>query len=411
MKFLIAYRQLPVNNLILAIGRMMTTLGSCVFSMLTLILSLKMGLSASAIAVVMFAYGVLSVPTSLIGGKLADRFSKKKIIICCDLCSIVACYYASAVPLSWTSLIVFALGTLLQGMEYPAYTALIAELTPSDQREAAYSLNYLGSNLGMILSPTLGGILFKNHLNLMFLLQGTCIALSTFLIFRFLDETKTFTDGSVYETSDDSLPLHAVLKNNHVIVMFIILMALYFAVYNQYTYLLPLDMGVIHGDNGAVIYGTVSSINCITVVICTPLITKWFDRLKEPSKITVGCMLVTAGFVLYILLRGWIPGYYPVMIIFTWGEIFTTITMDTFITRRIPSSHTGRVISIANIVQSMVIGLYQMFTGRLYDFLGAPLTWAVVITTGMLCVVGSVYLIYKDRKKYPLLYQQEERNQ
>ncbi|MGM9940736.1 MAG: MFS transporter [Bulleidia sp.] len=408
MKFLTAYRQLPVNNHILAIGRMMTTLGSCVFSMLTLILSLKMGLSASAIAVVMFAYGVLSVPTSLIGGKLADRFSKKKIIICCDLCSIIACFYTASVPLSWTSLIVFALGTLMQGMEYPAYTALIAELTPSEQREAAYSLNYLGSNLGMILSPTLGGLLFQNHLNLMFVLQGSCIALSTFLICRFLDETKTFTDGSVYETSDDSLPLRAVFRNNHVIVMFIILMALYFSVYNQYTYLLPLDMGMIHGDAGAVIYGTVSSINCVTVVICTPLITKWFDRLKEPSKITAGCMLVTAGFVLYIFLRGWIPGYYPVMIIFTWGEIFTTITMDTFITRRIPSSHTGRVISVANIVQSIGIGLYQMLTGKLYDILGAPVTWTVVIATGAACVAVSLYLKYRDRREYPLLYQREE---
>ena len=92
------------------------------------------------------------------------------------------------VPLSYVSLIVFALGTLLQSMEWSSYTALIADLTPSDQREQAYSLNYLGTNLGMILSPTLAGILFQNHLPVMFVLQGTAIGISTLLIWLFLDE-------------------------------------------------------------------------------------------------------------------------------------------------------------------------------------------------------------------------------
>lgn len=174
MHFLNEYKGLGRNNYILFIGKMMTSFGSMVFSMITLILSQKLGVKATEIAVLMFLVGIISMPVGMIGGKLADRCSKKKVIIICDIVSIVSCFYAAIVPLSMTSIVVFALGSLFQSMEYPSYTALIAEVTPSSKRQQAYSLNYLGMNLGMVLSPAIAGFLFKDYLWLMFVLQAVC---------------------------------------------------------------------------------------------------------------------------------------------------------------------------------------------------------------------------------------------
>ena len=382
----------------------MTALGSMVFSMLTLILSQKLGMDATTIAMVMFVYGLCNVPLAVIGGKLADRYSRKKIIVLCDLCSIVACFYTAMVPLSYFSLAVFALGTLLQSMEWSSYTALIAALTPSDQREQAYSLNYLGTNLGMILSPILAGILFGNHLALMFVLQGTAIGISTLLIWFFLDESQTYENDNVYEQAQESVSLWQVIRENRLVIFFVVLLAMYFAVYNQYQYLLPLDMGRIHGETGALIFGTVSSINCITVVICTPVITKLFSEKKDIWKTALGSLTVTAGYLLYLITRSFVPGYYIVMIVFTWGEILQSISMDSYVTRRVPSSHTGRIVALESVTQSIFMGVFQMLVGWIYDLSGAVPTWIVVIGTGVITTALLAVLARIDRKKYPQLY-------
>ena len=68
-------------------------------------------------------------------------------------------------------------------------------IPPTDQ-----SVGSLGTTfIGMILSPTLAGILFQNHLPVMFVLQGTAIGISTLLIWLFLDESQTYENDNVYE--------------------------------------------------------------------------------------------------------------------------------------------------------------------------------------------------------------------
>ena len=407
MHFLNEYKGLGRNNYILFIGKMMTSFGSMVFSMITLILSQKLGVKATEIAVLMFLVGIISMPVGMIGGKLADRCSKKKVIIICDIVSIVSCFYAAIVPLSMTSIVVFALGSLFQSMEYPSYTALIAEVTPSSKRQQAYSLNYLGMNLGMVLSPTIAGFLFKDYLWLMFVLQAVCIGFSTILIAVFLNESLTYESSSQYEEAKDNHSLKEVMKANPLIVFFALVNAVYFAVYSEYQYLLPLDMGSVHGNNGALIYGTVSSINCIVVVLFTPLITKWFAKMSDIIKVETGSILVVLGFVMYIVLRGYVPAYYLVMTVFTWGEIFATISMDAYVTARTPSSHLGRIIAFENVVQALMMGIYEMLVGNAYDHLGSSLTWAIVIGTGIMAVVMYDSIRRKDHRVYSNLYEKQ----
>lgn len=407
MHFLNEYKGLGRNNYILFIGKMMTSFGSMVFSMITLILSQKLGVKATEIAVLMFLVGIISMPVGMIGGKLADRCSKKKVIIICDIVSIVSCIYAALVPLSLISIIVFALGSLFQSMEYPSYTALIAEVTPSSKRQQAYSLNYLGMNLGMVLSPTIAGFLFKDYLWLMFVLQAVCIGFSTVLIALFLNESLTYESDNEYEEARDNHSLIEVMKTNPLIVFFALVNAVYFAVYSEYQYLLPLDMGSVHGDNGALIYGTVSSINCIVVVLFTPLITKWFAKMSDIIKVETGSILVVLGFVMYIVLRGYVPAYYLVMTVFTWGEIFATISMDAYVTARTPSSHLGRIIAFENVVQALMMGIYEMLVGNAYDHLGSSLTWAIVIGTGIMAVVMYDSIRRKDHRIYSNLYEKQ----
>lgn len=405
------YKGLRKEIYVLFFGRIVTNLGSMVWPMLTMILSQKLGMDASSIAVLMVASTFLMMPANLLGGRLADRCDRKMMIVCCD-CVSVACYIACGLlPLGYVTVGLMLVASLFQSMEYPSYNALFADLTATRDRERAYSLEYLGANLGLVLSPTIAGMLFKNYLWLSFLISGVAIGCSTALIFFLVRDTTPEPDESeesVYQKSRGTDSLWTVLRENRTLLLYLGITALYYAAYGQYNYLMPLDMGRVHGEDGAVIFGTVSSLNCIVVVLFTPLITRVFRRVTDVQKIFVGQALVAVGYLLFLTLMGRIPVYYVAMLLFTWGEIFATIADGPYLSTRIPASHRGRVNGVISVSGAVIGGLCDLTVGRLYDHVGSTAAWTLVMGILGLALALTVALIFRDKKAYPKLYTEKE---
>ena len=401
------YKGLRKEIYVLFFGRIVTNMGSMVWPMLTLIMSQKLGMNASTIAVVMVLSGVIMVPAEVIGGKLADRFNKKHIIVKFDLLSIVCYIICGLVPLSVVTIILMLIAGVAQSLEYPSYNSLLADLSTTADRGKAYSLMYLGGNLGLVLSPTIAGLLFKDHLWLSFIISGVAIGLSTILIaFKIKDITpvEDTSEESVYQQARSDISIFQVLKENKVVVLFSVAIALYYAAYHQYGYLMPLDMGNIHGDTGAAIYGTVSSLNCIIVVIFTPIITRIFRKIIDTKKILTGQTLVLVGYVLFLLFLGHIPFYYVAMLLFTWGEIFTTISEGPYSTSRIPASHRGRINGFNSVLHFICQSVSQLAVGALYDNVSSTAAWIFTMSMVVTAMILTLILIKADRKAYPKLY-------
>lgn len=401
------YRGLRKELYILFFGRIVTNFGSMVWPMMTMILSQKMGMSASGIAVYMVVSSLIMIPTNLLGGRLADRYNKKNIIVAGDTASIV-CYLLCAVfPLSTATIVLMVLAGICQSMEYPAYDALTADLSATRDRERAYSLLYLGANLGLVLSPTIGGILFKDYLWLMFLLSALSIGCSTLLIFFKIKDITPEPDedeAAAYQAGRSSDSLLTILKENRVILLMMVILSSYYATYGMYNYLMPLDMGRVHGENGAVIFGTVSSLNCIVVVLFTPVITRLFARVRDTGKILIGQLFVTAGYLMFLLLLGHVPAYYAAMLLFTWGEIFVTIAEGPYLTSRIPASHRGRINALHSVLGTAIFSVFDLLIGRLYDGSGSTAAWTLVLAMLAFVMILTVILGILDRKAYPKLY-------
>ena len=240
-------------------------------------------------------------------------------------------------PISLSSIIVFSVASLFQSVEWPSYDALVADFSTSKDREKAYSLSYLGANLGLVLSPTLAGFLFNNHLNLAFLINGIAIALSTVLIFfRIKDVHREKDDGvaSEYEADLDSkTSAVSFILRNRVVLLFILASALANGVYAMYNYLMPLDMGMTYAERGSVLFGSMTSVNCIVVVTCTALITRLFNKVRESGKMLIGEGLILAGYLIFLLFirQPWLC--FVAITVFTFGEIFNTISSSPFLTR------------------------------------------------------------------------------
>ena len=402
------YRGLRKELYILFIGRIMTNMGAMIWPMFTLILNQKLGMNATTIAACVIIFGLVNLPVSLIGGKLADKLNKKNIIVVCDLVSIASFIYCSLVPVTITSIAIFALASLFQTIEWPSYDALVADFSTSKDRERAYSLSYLGTNLGLVLSPTIAGILFNNHLNLAFLINGISIALSTALIFFRIKDVHRETDESAasgYEAELDSkVSAFSLIGKNRVVLLFILAAALSNGVYSMYNYLMPLDLGQTYAEQGSVLFGSMASVNCIVVVTCTALITRFFRKIRECGKMLIGEGLIITGYLLLLLFirQPWMC--FVAITIFTFGEIFNTLSSSPFLTRRIPASHRGRILAVMNVFCGIASSGIQLLIGMLYDRSGSTIAWATIIGIGLAEMLIVSIMAGFDRKDYPDLY-------
>lgn len=387
----------------------MTNMGAMIWPMLTLILNNKLGMNASIIASYFLLFSICSIPVTLLGGKLADHFNKKNLIIFCDCFSIIAYISCGLLPLSMVSVWIMFFASLFQSAETPAYDALIADLSLPKDRARAYSLGYLGSNLGLVLAPTIGGLLFENYLWLAFIINGLAIASSTILIFFFIKDISREVDDSPtknnYESSQEGLSTLEVIKQNKLIILLAFITAASSIVYAQFNYLMPLDLARVHGNQGAVYFGTITSLNCILVVIFTPLFTQWLRKVTEVPKLIIGEFLEVSGLAIFMLLLGNIWAYYLAITIFTFGEIIKTLASNPYLTKRVPASHRGRILSIIMVFSALIAGIAQKGVGRIFDSAGSFVAWSLVLGVGILTIALEFWLSYLDKKMYRKLYE------
>ena len=173
---------------------------------------------------------------------------------------------------------------------------------------------------------------------------------------------------------------------------------------------MPLDLSAEYGENGSVIFGTMSSVNCIVVVVFTSLITRIFRRIHDADKFYFGTGLEILGYLIFLLAIRNTPFCYVAITIFTFGEIFNTLASSPFLTRRIPASHRGRVLAVTNVIVSLVASALQIGLGSVYDNpnLGRKYAWGIVILTGAIVLILITIIRILDRKDYPALYYRQK---
>ena len=143
LKFLEQYKHLGKEIYILFWGRIVTSMGSLIWPLLTLILENKLGYDATLIAGISFAMSILQFPMLLLGGRLADKRNRKNVIVICDLVTVVCYIICGLIPLSAYSIGLFYVASVFATIEGPSYDALIADLSDGEDRErhTAFSIS------------------------------------------------------------------------------------------------------------------------------------------------------------------------------------------------------------------------------------------------------------------------------
>ena len=383
-------------------------MGAMIMPMLTLILNQKFGLSASETALWIMLAGLINLPANLIGGQLADRISKKAMIIACDLVSITIYLICGVKAFNFASFIMIMVASFFQTIEGPAYSALVALVTPPGKEDKAFSIQYMGANVGFILAPIIGGFLFNNYLWLCFIIDAVTIAMSTVLIILFVDEKGYQTEEA--ETTTNKAPatqvtpttqanpadkgfISMLIKTNKPVILFMLAFALYEGGYSQFSYLMPIDFAKYHGDMGATIYGTVMSVSCFLVVILTPIITQIVESRNNQWKLVAGVAAQILSFGVFLVSLGHIPAYYIAIAIFIVGEILTMLCFSPYIVQAVGPEYRGRAFGWISFLGAVASGYVMWYSGRYVDANDDRNAW---IFTIVICVVALALSILLD---------------
>lgn len=404
------YKGMRKEVYVLFWGRTATNMGAMIWPMLTLILSNKLKMNASEIASVMLCLGLAQLPVNLLGGKLADYYNKKNLIVICDLVTVICYLLAMTCPISMKQIFLFFTASMFQVIEHPAYDALIADLTTAKDREKAYSLMYLGGNLGVVLAPSIGGFLFQNHLNLAYVIDGLTTLSSTVLIFLFIKDITSIKEKqeNIYETDKSRQSTWRILRSQKVLLFYLICEFVYEFLYTQFNFLLPLNLEMLYGAQGAVYFGLLTSLNGFIVIVGTPILTKMFRKFNDTSKLIIGQVLLFLSMAMYIFIQGMIPMYFLSMVLLTLGEIFSAISSYPYLTRRIPASHRGRFSSVSYLFKGTSKYSSQWMVGKVLGTKSMVFAWKSVACMGGVGCILYVILQKADKKKYSLLYEERK---
>jgi MFS family permease len=132
----------------------------------------------------------VSLVSGFFAGPLTDRWGRKPLM-CLSLSGQAVCLALYALA---HNALQFALVTVLEGIfesfYWPSASAQITDVVPEEKRSEVFALLHMGLNIGAAAGPLIGAAFFATSPRLLFWIAAGSTMLTTFLIGRFVPETK-----------------------------------------------------------------------------------------------------------------------------------------------------------------------------------------------------------------------------
>jgi MFS family permease len=390
------YRGMPKEIYILFVSRIINAMGDFVFPLLTIILTQSIGLSKEMAGFYISLTGLLRLPASLLGGKIADTFGRKKVIVFFNGLAIAFFVVAGLLKPSMEMVYFTILAGAAMTTAGPAHDSLIADLTTPENRSAAYSLTYMGWNIGFAVGPVMGGLLYQHHLSWVFFGDALTAFLALLLITFFINETIDRTKDDIQdqtrklERREEGSIVHVLFKRP-IIIYFCLILFGYNFTYSQWSFMLPMQTIQQFPEDGARYFGYIAGFNGLVVMLFTPILTKLAENLSHIRRAILGGIFYAIGFGMLGVLNS-LTFLFVWAFVFTLGEIILAISVTPFIVNYTPASHRGRMSSIMPLLYGLGYTLGPLGMGKVLSSISIETGWrglgiSVLIFTGFMVVL------------------------
>lgn len=387
------YRGLPRGVYVLALANVLNNLGNFVWPLLALLLTQKLGYNEAEAGFFLMLMMAVSAIGLFVGGKLADHLGRRGVFLVSRLLGaacFVPCAFLGASPaIPWLILASSAVGSAA----WPCFNAMAADLAPPEQRQSAYSLLYLGLNLGFAIGPMLAGFLFHRYMHWLFLGDALSTVISSFYVYLTLSETVIHGPCGGEETSAEAAEqgglIRALLHRPALVVFAFILMALSF-VYSQFAYGLPLQAAAVFGEAaGGRVYGSIMGLNALIVIVCTAPLTHLTRRFRSELNMGAGALCYALGFGMIGLIGDSLGLFALSTAVWTFGEILITTNAQAYTANHSPLTHRGRFNAFMEFATGIGRALGPWLMGRLALQRDIGAVWPVCF-----CLAAPLALIF-----------------
>ena len=407
------YSGLKRDVYIIFFARIINCVGNFVYPFLTIFLTQNLGMSKVRAGFYLLLASTMFVPGSAIGGKIADKFGRKKVMLIFQglaaLCFIPCAFLGKSIVIPYFLIA----ASLFGGIAQPASGAMMIDLTDASDRKQAFSLLYLGTNIGCAIGPMIAGILYNHYLKWLFIGDAATTLVSLALIAVYIKETiptvddldESIKSGAGDEKAEEGNVFTAILRRP-IVLIFVILSSIYAFIYSQHAYSIPLQLNEIFKSSGPAIFGTLMSVNAICVIVLTTLITGITKKLQPIFNVTLAGLFYTAGFSMLYFANSY-HMFILSTIIWTIGEILNATNEGVYIANHTPMSHRGRFNSIISIIGGTGYAVGPMLMGKYIGSRSARSAWVLVFYLGVISS-SLMYMLYVFERKAALKYKNSE---
>jgi len=352
--------------------------------------------SAFLLALDQFLGGIPIFLFSLIGGVVADRLERRKILLTSQwvqmaTASILTILVATGVVHVWHILTLSFISGLAQAFGGPAYSALIPTLVDKDDMPNAIALNSIQFNVAVMIGPALGGQLVR-------LGEKWCFGLNalSFLapIVALSIITTRFLPVKTTETMLDSLKqgLQFTRRQSSMEALIVLAFCMTFLGMPMRTYIPVFVKDIFH--RGPETYGNLLSLMGLGSILGS-LAIAWAGNFKHKGRAALAALMLLgaciSGFALSKSVH--LSGTILVVVGASMMVVFATVT--SLVQLITTNEMRGRVMSVYNVAFRGGMPMGNLLSGWLVPVFTAPVVLGV---NGFLLVLLALYFLVLQRR-------------
>ena len=334
-----------------------------------------------------------------LGGSLADRVDRRRLLLTTQFLMAVAAFLLWAI---WAAglhdpqliLLLTAMTGVFSGLMIPSWQAFVPALVPKTDLPSAITLNSTQFNASRALGPALAGVLLATSgAGLAFLLNG----ISFVAVIGMLWVVRANHGGERRRTSQGVIAgFGSALRYIRVrtgILIGILVALLVGGLGNPVT-----QFTVVFGDEvygaGPTVVGVLASAIGIGAVLMSPFLTSWDSRVPRSTVVRLALPLYALSIIAFGQSPNWVAG---LVTLFAVGGGFLAIisTTNTSVQMIVADHMRGRVMSVRVMGFTLSFPLGSLLQGALADWIGPR---ATVTGAGLLLLVAGLGLAAQPRR-------------
>ena len=295
------------------------------------------------------------------------------------------------------------LASCLNSFSGSAYDALVTEYTNIENRQAAFSLLYMGLNIGASIAPIIGGFLLERHMRILFYGDAVTTFMAVSLILLFVKDRfsrQEMSDHMEKHEEEMKESVFSVLKKTPILIVFALITSIYSFVYQQFGFGIPLGMDEVFGSRGAGLFGMLSSVNGLMVIFLTPFLIHLTKKMKIKNVLAVAGACYAGAF-LAVGVSTAFAGYVIAIVLLTLGEILCMVNMATFIANLSKKTHLARINSVVSIIREVGSCISPIVIGALLDFITIQEAFLII---AVIAVIGAGFMLLLKETKEEEVY-------